>query len=686
MNDLGMSLAWTAVQVSLVLIPATVLHAIAARRGPASGAWAATATLAVVVGLTLWAAIPLRRVSYPVRIERSLAVTEPADQTLAPIQKDRISPASRPGWRLEDLRRIWSRFESAAAAPMNPTRPWGSALAALGLGGTAIGLIRLMLGLASVRLCRSRSLALDDTSLIALRDELREAMGIDQEIEMRQTSDLNAPATAGWRRPVILLPADWRTWDRDELRAVLAHELAHVARRDYPAGLVARLALALHFYHPLVHWFSSRLFLEQELAADALGSRFAGGTALYLQSLSRMALRLDGKTPSLPARAFLPTKRTLIRRITMLNHETVCVETPWTTVRKTLAIGLLLAVAAGAVSLQGPARGAGEPLTLRTAAQPAVQPFDLSYLGNDATWVVALRPAELYRKAGTGAGGAVLRKALAELYRLALAESSVVAVDKANDAIRIENIEQICARFDIHHVEGHKEYSRTVSSTAVMVRTAEPFDWLNQYRAWGVTLEEARERKGVYYKPKRGTRFARTAIYLPDDRTLVIDVESQIVNLIQGHSAGAPAIAKTEAWERVSRDLLAVAFDNRKGDWTKIVQGSEEEATVLPFVEKVETWVASLANQDDLAMQATADCSGPEPAAALARKIEAVLQPIRLFAASKSSEPNTPASKLGVEMLAKTEVRQSSRNVSVGLTNFGTIADFIARILRENPL
>ena len=106
----------------------------------------------------------------------------------------------------------------------------------------------------------------------------------------------------------------------------------------------------------------------------------------------------------------------------------------------------------------------------------------------------------------------------------------------------------------------------------------------------------------------------------------------------------------------------------------------------MPFVEKVETWVASLANQDDLAMQATADCSGPEPAAALARKIEAVLQPIRLFAASKSSEPNTPASKLGVEMLAKTEVRQSSRNVSVGLTNFGTIADFIARILRENPL
>lgn len=369
----------------------------------------------------------------------------------------------------------------------------------------------------------------------------------------------------------------------------------------------------------------------------------------------------------------------------MLNHENFRIETPWTAIRKTLAIGLLLAIAAGAMSLQGPARGEGNPTASPTTAKPALTPFDLSYLGNDATWVVALRPAELYRKAGTGAGGAVLSKALAELYRRALAESSVVAVDKANDTIRIENIEQICARFEIHRVDGHKEYGRTVSSNAVMIRTAEPFDWLKQYRAWGVTLEEVREAKGVYYNPKLGTRSGRGAIYLPNDRTIVIDVESHIVKMIQGRSAGTPAIAKTEAWERVSRDLLAVAIDNRKGDWTKIVQGSKEEATVLPFVEKVETWVASLANQDGLAMQATADCSASEPAAALARTIEAVLQPIRLFAASKSSEPNSPASKLGVEMLAKTEVRQSSRNVTVGLTNFGTVAEFFARILRENP-
>ena len=37
MNDLGMTLAWSAIQVTLVLVPAAVLHALASRRSAASG-------------------------------------------------------------------------------------------------------------------------------------------------------------------------------------------------------------------------------------------------------------------------------------------------------------------------------------------------------------------------------------------------------------------------------------------------------------------------------------------------------------------------------------------------------------------------------------------------------------------------------------------------------------------------
>ena len=89
--------------------------------------------------------------------------------------------------------------------------------------------------------------------------------------------ELTTPATAGWRRPVIMLPDDWRSWDDADCTAVLAHELAHVHRRDYAAGLIARLALVFEFYHPLVHWMARRLQLQQELAADSVGGTVRGG-------------------------------------------------------------------------------------------------------------------------------------------------------------------------------------------------------------------------------------------------------------------------------------------------------------------------------------------------------------------------------------------------------------------------
>ena len=113
--------------------------------------------------------------------------------------------------------------------------------------------------------------------MIGLLDELRRAMGCRRRVELREVSDLTTPATAGWRRPVVLLPDDWRSWDDSERRAVLAHELAHVVRGDYAAGLLARVAVVLHVYHPMVHWMAGQLQMQQELAADAMGARFAGG-------------------------------------------------------------------------------------------------------------------------------------------------------------------------------------------------------------------------------------------------------------------------------------------------------------------------------------------------------------------------------------------------------------------------
>ena len=117
-----------------------------------------------------------------------------------------------------------------------------------------------------------------------------------------------------------MIPADWRTWTEQERKAVLAHEMAHIVNNDYLAVLISQVGLSLHFYHPLVHWMSAQLRLEQEFAADAIAANHAGGRREYLKTLAFMALRKSNESQIYLERAFLPESGMLMKRISMLRE------------------------------------------------------------------------------------------------------------------------------------------------------------------------------------------------------------------------------------------------------------------------------------------------------------------------------------------------------------------------------
>jgi hypothetical protein len=76
------------------------------------------------------------------------------------------------------------------------------------------------------------------------------------------------PMAFGTRRPTILLPAVADAWDLERRRAVLLHELAHVARHDCLIQWLAAGACAIYWFHPAVWWVAHRLRIERELACD----------------------------------------------------------------------------------------------------------------------------------------------------------------------------------------------------------------------------------------------------------------------------------------------------------------------------------------------------------------------------------------------------------------------------------
>ena len=197
---------------------------------------------------------------------------------------------------------------------------WITLAFVLYLVGVSGMVFRIALGLAAVRGYRRSSHPIADRRLGELAEVACAELGCNGSDRIRESTRLNTPATIGWLRPMLLLPPDWRTWTDDERHAVLAHEIEHVRRNDFASWMAAQVGVALHFYHPLVHWLANRLRLQQELAADAAAARVVGGQRKYVTTLAAMALRQADAPVAWPARAFLPNSKTFLRRIEMLHR------------------------------------------------------------------------------------------------------------------------------------------------------------------------------------------------------------------------------------------------------------------------------------------------------------------------------------------------------------------------------
>jgi hypothetical protein len=93
-------------------------------------------------------------------------------------------------------------------------------------------------------------------------------IGVGRPVSLRRSLTQVIPVTAGTLAPSIVIPADADGWDEDRRRAVLLHELAHIARQDCLTQMLAALACAAYWFHPGVWYVARRLRIEREVACD----------------------------------------------------------------------------------------------------------------------------------------------------------------------------------------------------------------------------------------------------------------------------------------------------------------------------------------------------------------------------------------------------------------------------------
>jgi beta-lactamase regulating signal transducer with metallopeptidase domain len=578
MSVWGITTIWCALQVTLIAGTATVLILLCLRRAAVAGSYLPVAALGAIVLLTALAFCPMPA-CWHWQQSSSLEDSGPRPQASESAGAIQRSLAPRPGDEdtentsssaasvtLARLTELLSTIRGAASAPARENLYWPRFLAALSSMVAGGCLLRLFVGLKAIRDLRRRSTRIEDPRLLEMLQTLQRAMHCPSGIAVRESSALTTAATVGWLRPVVLLPHDWSEWKETERRAVLAHELAHVWRRDYVAGLLAQLALALHFYHPLVHWLVRHLHLQQELAADKLGAQFAGGRCAYLTALARLALRQEGAGPCWPARAFLPAHGTLIRRIQMLRSKEATVSDGWVRARSWLSVTAVVGVALAVSFLRGPAQATPpneakpQPDAGLVGKALARQPFDCRYLEGDIIGVIAMRPAAILSYPSMKPHAKAVNFAVQRVFMEAgLSEFGLLGLDVAD-------IEQVVAGVHgLTNPKAPKGQHHAILVGQPMIRVVKPMDWAQMLtsRLAGLDKREYLGHTYYTYQPPHAKFRSTMGFFFPDDRTLVCNSEVSIRRFIERAGAAAVSQPWDRGWHKMEGSLCAFALDFR---------------------------------------------------------------------------------------------------------------------------
>ena len=137
-------------------------------------------------------------------------------------------------------------------------------------------------------------------------------------VRLYMSAIADVPTVIGWIRPCILLPVSAITGLVEaQLRAILAHELAHIRRYDYLVNLLQNAIETLLFYHPAVWWVSLTIRRERENCCDDIAVEVCGDVMLYANALAQ----LEELRGSIPEPALAATGGDLVARILRLTGQ-----------------------------------------------------------------------------------------------------------------------------------------------------------------------------------------------------------------------------------------------------------------------------------------------------------------------------------------------------------------------------
>jgi TonB family protein len=274
-------LAEATIETSLLLLAALSLSMALRRRSAALRHWVLAAAFAcAAIAPLLGTLMPRWQV--------------PA--TLAPFAADLTALSVPAPGGAGNNQALGAEPQRKAAAPQTTSGVLGSrillAVAAIWLLGAAAMLSTLIVGFARLSAAARSAARVADGPWAAQAAEIRQSYRLRTPLTLLQSRHPSLLVTWGLFRAVVILPAGAARWTNDRVGFVLAHELAHVRRRDWAVHLGAEALKCVHWFNPLVWVACAHLRDESERACDdAVLNRGADGGA-YAKDLVEIAREL----------------------------------------------------------------------------------------------------------------------------------------------------------------------------------------------------------------------------------------------------------------------------------------------------------------------------------------------------------------------------------------------------------
>jgi beta-lactamase regulating signal transducer with metallopeptidase domain len=251
--------------------------------------------LVLMMGVATWALLDNAAASSAAprsRSSREAELTTPA----LPISSVAYSNAGRT-----------SKTETHQPLSSGPSSSWPRWAAAFWLAGVAVCLGRAVRGVIGVGRLRRRCRDLTDPHILALAEGLCSRLRLARRVRFLVSEEIGVPAAMGALFPAVLLPAAMLCGvPTEQLRAILAHELAHLRRWDYLVNLWQMLVEALLFFNPFAWWISHQMRIEREACCDQLAVGECQSPVQYVEALAAVLERQAG-SGLIPAGALAAT-------------------------------------------------------------------------------------------------------------------------------------------------------------------------------------------------------------------------------------------------------------------------------------------------------------------------------------------------------------------------------------------